>query len=432
MKYFSTRNKQKFFTFREAVLNGLAEDGGLFFPEFIPTFQKSFLKEIKNLSFREISFKTASLFIDNEIPQNKLKEIIESAIYFDAPIVNLSNELNVLELFHGPTLAFKDFGAQFMARIMEYFVHQTTRELIILVATSGDTGSAVANGFYGVEGIKVFILYPSGKVSTIQEKQLTTLDKNVTALEIEGTFDDCQRLVKQAFMDEDLKVKLNLSSANSINIARLIPQTFYYINSVKYFLDKKIIISVPSGNLGNITAGLIAKKMGMPIYKFIAATNSNSVFTEYLNTGIFSPRRSVLTYSNAMDVGNPSNLERIQHLYNFNVEQMRNEISSFSFSDEKTLEAINEIYHKFNYIIDPHGAVGYLALNKYFETSKINGIGIVAETAHYSKFIDVVEKAINQKIEIHEKLKEVLAKEKKSVKLDNNFDSLKNFLLTKN
>ncbi len=432
MKYFSTRNKNKFFTFKEAVLNGLADDGGLFLPEFIPTFQKSYLNSLPNLSLQEISYHTASLFIEEEIASYKLKEIIEKSIYFDAPVVSLSEQYKILELFHGPTLAFKDFGAQFMARVMEYFVHQGDKELIILVATSGDTGSAVANGFYNVDGIKVFILYPSGKVSNIQEKQLTTLDKNITALEIEGTFDDCQRLVKQAFVDEDLKTKLNLSSANSINIARLIPQSFYYINAVKNFLNYKIVVSVPSGNLGNLTAGLFAKKMGVPINKFIAATNSNCVFTDYLSSGSFSPRNSILTYSNAMDVGNPSNLERIQYLYNFNVEQMKIDISSFSYDDGNTLEAIKEVFEKFNYIIDPHGAVGYLGLKKYFKSiNSKDEIGIVAETAHSAKFIDIVEKAINQKIEIPKRLKDALDKEKKSIKLDNEFSTLKNFLLSK-
>lgn len=431
MKYFSTRNKNKFFTFKEAVLNGLADDGGLFLPEYIPSFEKKFLNNLPNLSLQEISYQTALLFIDDEISSNKLKEIIEKSIYFDAPLVSLSNELKVLELFHGPTLAFKDFGAQFMARVMEYFVHQGDEELIILVATSGDTGSAVANGFYGVEGIKVYILYPSGKVSYIQEKQLTTLNKNVTALEIQGTFDDCQRLVKQAFVDDELKQKLNLSSANSINITRLIPQSFYYINALKNFLYTKIVFSVPSGNLGNLTAGLFAKKMGIPIHKFIAATNSNCVFTDYLSTGYFTPRSSFLTYSNAMDVGNPSNLERIQYLYNYNVDQMKNDISSFTFNDEITLKAINEVFEKHNYVIDPHGAVGYLALQNYFQLNKSKDeIGIVAETAHAAKFIDIVEKAVNQKIEIPQRLKDLLNKEKNSIKLDSSFNTLKNFLLS--
>jgi len=430
MKYFSTRDKSNPVSFKKAVMQGLANDGGLFMPEFIPSFSNDFWNSLNNLSFQEISFEVASNFIDDEISKSKIHDLIEKAISFPAPVVDLDDEIKILELFHGPTLAFKDFGAQFMAKTMEYFVQQDNSQLNILVATSGDTGSAVANGFYGVEGINVFILYPSGKVSSIQEKQLTTLDKNITALEIDGTFDDCQRLVKEAFVDEELKSKLNLSSANSINIARLIPQSFYYINAVKQFLKEEVVISIPSGNLGNLTAGLFAKKMGAPISKFIAATNSNKVFTDYLNTGNFSPRNSVLTYSNAMDVGNPSNLERIQYLYNFDLLQIQKDISSFSFNDEETLSAIKDLFLKYNYIIDPHGAVGYLALKKYFDNnSNPKRIGIVAETAHASKFLDIVENAINNKVEIPNRLKIVLEKEKRSIKLDNKFNSLKEFLL---
>lgn len=430
MKYFSTRDKSNPVSFKKAVIQGLANDGGLFMPEFIPIFSNDFWNSLNNLSFQEISFEVASKFIDDEISKSKIYDLIEKAISFPAPVVDLNDEIKILELFHGPTLAFKDFGAQFMAKTMEYFVQQDNAQLNILVATSGDTGSAVANGFYGVEGINVFILYPSGKVSSIQEKQLTTLDKNITALEIDGTFDDCQRLVKEAFVDEELKSKLNLSSANSINIARLIPQSFYYINAVKQFLKEEVVISIPSGNLGNLTAGLFAKKMGAPISKFIAATNSNKVFTDYLNGGNFSPRNSVLTYSNAMDVGNPSNLERIQYLYNFDLLQIQKDISSFSFNDEETLSAIKDVFLKYNYIIDPHGAVGYLALKKYFDNnSNPKRIGIVAETAHASKFLDIVENAINNKVEIPNRLKIVLEKEKRSIKLDNKFNSLKEFLL---
>lgn len=430
MKYFSTRDKSNPVSFKQAVMQGLANDGGLYMPEFIPSFSNDFWSSLNNLSFQEISFEVASKFIDGEISKNKIHDLIEKAVSFPAPVIDLNDEIKILELFHGPTLAFKDFGAQFMAKTMEYFVQQDNAQLNILVATSGDTGSAVANGFYGVEGINVFILYPSGKVSSIQEKQLTTLDKNITALEIEGTFDDCQRLVKEAFVDEELKSKLNLSSANSINIARLIPQSFYYINAVKQFLKEGAVISIPSGNLGNLTAGLFAKKMGAPISNFIAATNSNKVFTDYLNTGKFSPRNSVLTYSNAMDVGNPSNLKRIQYLYNFNLLQIQKDISSFSFNDEETLSAIKDVFLKYNYIIDPHGAVGYLALKKYFKNNTYpKKIGIVAETAHASKFLNIVENAIQNKVEIPNRLKIILEKEKHSVKLDNKFNSLKEFLL---
>ncbi|NJD21086.1 MAG: threonine synthase [Melioribacter sp.] len=431
MKYFSTHNQNNFVSFREAVLNGLAQDGGLFMPEIIPSFSKSFIENLNSFSFKEIGTETAKRFIGDEIDDQKLHEIIERSLYFPAPIVNLDENTHVLELFHGPTLAFKDFGAQFMARTMEYFVKDLNKELAILVATSGDTGSAVAHGFYGVEGIKVYLLYPSGKVSSIQEKQLTTLDKNITALEIQGTFDDCQDLVKKAFTDNYLKNKLNLSSANSINIVRLIPQSFYYINAIKQLKQNKnkIVFSVPSGNLGNITAGLIAKKMGMPIDLFIAATNSNNVFTNYLSTGNFEPRKSVQTFSNAMDVGNPSNFERIRMLYEDNIEKMRNEIESLSFNDEKTIDGIKEVYSKYGYIIDPHGAVGYMALKKYLDIHKQNKIdSVIVETAHPAKFKEVVENAISKEVKIPQRLAECLNKEKKSIVLDSKFETFKDFL----
>ena len=413
-------------------MNGLAQDGGLFMPEMIPSFSKSFIENLNSFSFQEIGFETAKKFISNEISEQKLQEIIQRSLNFPAPLVDLDEDIHILELFHGPTLAFKDFGAQFMARTMEYFVEDTDTELVILVATSGDTGSAVAHGFYGVEGIKVYLLYPSGKVSGIQEKQLTTLDKNITALEIQGTFDDCQHLVKNAFTDNDLKNKLKLSSANSINIARLIPQSFYFINAVKQLKQstKKIVFSVPSGNLGNITAGLIAKKMGLSIDLFIAATNSNDVFTNYLSSGIFETRKSVQTYSNAMDVGNPSNLERMRMLYEDNIEKMRNEIESFSFDDEKTVIGIKEVHSKYGYIIDPHGAVGYLALKKFLDAHKQNKIdSIVVETAHPAKFKDVVENTIKAEVIIPQRLAESLNKEKHSIVLDSKFETLKDFLL---
>lgn len=440
MKYFSTHGKNNFVSFRDAVMHGLAADGGLFLPEEIPSFSKSFLENLSTLSFQEIGYQTAKLFVGDEIDESKLREIIQRSLNFPAPLVDLDDHdrdhdlahVHVLELFHGPTLAFKDFGAQFMARTMEHFVRDDNRELVILVATSGDTGSAVAHGFYGVEGIKVFLLYPSGKVSPIQEQQLTTLDKNIVALEIHGTFDDCQHLVKSAFTDSELKEKLNLSSANSINIARLIPQTFYYINAVRQLKtsDREIIVSVPSGNLGNITAGLIAKHMGLPVGKFIAATNSNDVFTNYLSSGKFVPRKSIQTYSNAMDVGNPSNLERVRTMFFEELTKMRGEIDSFSFNDDETVDGIKEVYDKYYYVIDPHGSVGYLAMKKFLSLPhKKKYDAIVVETAHPAKFKDVVENSINREIEIPERLAECLRKEKCSVKLGSKFDTFKDFLL---
>ncbi len=401
-------------------------------PETITALPDSMIAGIEKYSFQEIGFKVAQNFIGDEIPENELKTIIDDAINFPAPLVELSDQLSVLELFHGPTLAFKDFGARFMAKTMEYFLKGSDRELAILVATSGDTGSAVAYGFYGVEGIKVYLLYPSGKVSFIQEKQLTTLDKNITAIEVNGTFDDCQRLVKDAFVDIDLKNKLNLSSANSINIARLIPQSFYYLNAFRQIKDKTkpIVISVPSGNLGNITAGLFAKRMGMPIDKFIGATNNNDIFTEYLSTSLFNPRKSVQTLSNAMDVGNPSNLERIIELYGRDIEKIRKDVYSKSYSDEATKKGIKEIFEKFNYIMDPHGAVGYQAMKDYLlsiNADKVNGI--VVQTAHPAKFKDIVESVIEDEVEIPKRLAVCMNKEKMTVKLDSIFGSLKDFLM---
>jgi len=432
MKYYSTRDKNNIVSFRTAVMDGLAKDGGLFMPEAITPLPSSMISNIDKYSFQEIGYEIAKNFIGDEIPQHKLLTIIESAFNFPAPLVELSDQLSVLELFHGPTLAFKDFGARFMGKTMEYFAKYLDKELNILVATSGDTGSAVAHGFYGIEGINVFILYPKGKVSLIQEQQLTTLDKNITALEINGTFDDCQRLVKDAFVEPALNAKLNLSSANSINIARLIPQTFYFINAYRQIKDKTkpVVISVPSGNLGNITAGLFAKKMGIPITKFIGATNRNDVFTEFINTNKINPRSSVHTLSNAMDVGNPSNLERIIELYDGNIGKIRVDVYSKSYSDEATRESIKEVFEKYNYIIDPHGAVGYQALKQFLHTNDFKNVnGIVVETAHPAKFKSTVDETIGRDIEIPERLASCLTKKKNTVLLDNDFKALKDYLV---
>ncbi len=432
MNYYSTRTKNNFVSFKTAVMEGLAKDGGLFMPELIAGLPQSMLKEIEKYSLQEIGFEVSKKFIGMEIPAQKLLTIIENAIDFPAPLVELSEQLSVLELFHGPTLAFKDFGARFMAKTMEYFAGDLKKELNILVATSGDTGSAVAHGFYGVEGINVFILYPKGKVSLIQEKQLTTLDKNITAIEVNGTFDDCQRLVKDAFVDDELKAKLNLSSANSINIARLIPQTFYFINAYRQIKDKSkpVVISVPSGNLGNITAGLFAKKMGIPIIKFIGATNRNGIFTEFINTHKFNPRGSVQTISNAMDVGNPSNLERIIDLYGDDYVELRKDISSSSWSDEETRKGMREVFEKYNYVMDPHGAVGYQALKQFLSSYYAGSVnGIVVETAHPAKFKDVVEGVIQKEIVVPERLAACLTKEKKSIQIAKEYSELKNLLL---
>lgn len=432
MKYYSTNNKQNLVSFETAVLSGLADDGGLFMPCEIPKLKQNFFSSLDNFSFQEIAFHVAEKFIEDEITKNGLEKIISEAINFPAPLFGLDNNLSILELFHGPTLAFKDFGARFMAKIMGHFVSKRGDELNILVATSGDTGSAVAYGFYDTPGIKVFILYPKGKVSLIQEKQLTTLDKNIIALEIDGTFDDCQRLVKTAFVDQELNKKLNLSSANSINIARLLPQSFYYIEAYKQIEDKKrkVIFSVPSGNLGNLTAGLIAKKLGLPVYKFIGAVNSNSVFSEYVNEGRFQPRPSVQTLSNAMDVGNPSNLVRIQELYSNVLENVRFDIYSESNSDKYTRNGIREVFQKYNYIIDSHGSVGYLALKNYIEKNSLKDYNaIVLETAHPAKFKDVIEEELKTSIEIPERLALCLNKQKRTIELSD-YKELKEFLMS--
>lgn len=430
MKYFSTNNPNQKVNFRTAVLKGLAEDGGLFMPEFIPGLENNFISNLNRLSIQEIAYNVLSKFIQDEIEEEPLKKIITESINFPAPLVILDETYNVLELFHGPTLAFKDFGARFMARTMEYFAAGDSREIKILVATSGDTGSAVANGFLNADGINVFVLYPSGKISEIQEKQITTLGSNITAVEIEGTFDDCQKIVKQAFVDPDLKIK-NLSSANSINLGRLLPQSIYYFEAYKqlHASDSKIVFSVPSGNLGNLTAGLIAKLMGLKIDKFVAATNANDVFTAFLDSGEFIPRSSVRTYSNAMDVGDPSNLARILHLFNHNLSVVNDIIFSKSFSDDQTLQAIEEVFNKLNYIIDPHGAVGYLALKNYLNETE-NAKGIILETAHPAKFKDVVEKIKLINVDIPERLIRCLDKEKSSVRLSNDYEIFKEFLLT--
>ena len=432
MKYYSTKNKNYKVSFRDAVLTGISPDGGLFMPEEISEFDANFFKNISELSLKEIAFGVSEKLFGSDIKTSDLEKIVNASITFDAPLVQISCNINVLELFHGPTLAFKDFGARFMANTISYLNRNSDKEVNILVATSGDTGSAVANGFYKVDGINVILLYPSEKVSKIQEQQLTTLGENITALEILGTFDDCQALVKKAFADQELNSKMTLSSANSINIARLLPQSFYYFNAFARVKDKNLptVISVPSGNFGNLTAGLIAKKMGLPVKKFIAATNSNDVFTKYIDTSVFQSKPSVKTLSNAMDVGNPSNFVRILDLYNHDHQRIKKDIYSRSFSDEETVQAIKEVYSNYNYLIDPHGAVGFLALKDYVaETANKNINGVVVETAHHSKFADIVENVLNIKVEIPERLAKCLTKEKQSIKISKHYNDFREFLL---
>ena len=423
MKFYSTNNRQLQVSFREAVLKGIADDGGLFMPTEIPKLPQTFLSEIEKYSFPEIGYEIARHFIE-DITESDLKSIVNKSLTFSAPIVKLSRNIFVLELFHGPTLAFKDFGARFLANLLSYYLKDETKETLILVATSGDTGSAVANGFYEKEGIKIALLYPSGGVSRTQEQQLTTLGKNIYAFEINGVFDDCQRLVKQAFLDNDLKNKFNMTSANSINIARLLPQSFYYFEAYKQAIDKSqpLVFSVPCGNFGNLTAGLIAKEMDLPVDKFIAALNSNDVFLNYLLRGKFEPKSSTPTLSNAMDVGNPSNFIRIISLSGNNIDLIRQTIASSSFSDKETLHAIKEVNDKYGYTIDPHGAIGYLALNRYYKERGIeNANGIIIETAHPAKFSEIVNEVLEQKVPIPERLAVSLDKKKSSIKVDKEY-----------
>jgi len=431
MKLYSTNNKNNQVSFKEAVIKGIADDGGLYVPVSLPQMQEAFFDRIGILDLQDIAFAVSRRVLKEEIPDYELFKIIRSAFTFTAPLQPLDRDKNILELFHGPTLAFKDFGARFLAETLSFFNQDEDKKLVILVATSGDTGSAVANGFYNVSGIDVVLLYPSGKVSKIQEQQLTTLGGNVTALEVLGSFDDCQRMVKEAFNDKELRSKVKLTSANSINFARLFPQSFYYHYAYSQLerRDRPVIFSVPSGNLGNLTAGLIAREMGLPVKKFIAALNSNDVFENYLKSGTFQPKTSVQTISNAMDVGNPSNFYRIYSMFDGNLNSMREVIFSRSFSDNQTRQAIGEIYNKYGYLADPHGAVGYLALKEYLEEYPGSYNSIILETAHPVKFKDIVEENSGTSVEIPESLVKCLEKKKKSIIISNNLDALKSILL---
>lgn len=432
MNYYSTNRKAQSVSLREAVMSGLASDGGLYMPEHIPAMPQDFFDRLPELSFQEIAYEVGRVLFDGDIEDGILRDIVVAAFDFPLPVVNIHDDSYVLELYHGPTLAFKDFAARFMARLMGQYVGGTDSQLTILVATSGDTGSAVAHGFYNVPGIRVFILYPSGRVSDLQEKQLTTMGGNITALEVRGSFDDCQKMVKQALVDDGLKSAFHFGSANSINIARLFPQSFYYFYAVGQLMRKglPIVISVPSGNVGNLTAGLIAKRMGLPVQKFIAATNANSVLTEYLTSGIYTPRASRATLSNAMDVGNPSNFVRMLELYHHSAEEMRGDLVSFSFSDEETKKAMKDMYARTGYVLDPHGAVGSAALERYCaENPHKRFTGIFLETAHPSKFQESVEDILGISVDIPERLAAYAKKEKVSTVLDAEYEDLKKLLL---
>ncbi|MCB9018353.1 MAG: threonine synthase [Prevotellaceae bacterium] len=433
MKYYSTNGKSDRATLQEAVVKGLASDRGLFMPEVIKQLPASFFEKMKDMSFQEIAYTVADAFFGEDVDAESLKKIVYETLNFDVPLVPVNDNIYSLELYHGPTLAFKDVGARFMSRLLGYFIaKENQKEVNVLVATSGDTGSAVANGFLGVKGIRVFVLYPKGKVSPIQECQFTTLGQNITALEIDGVFDDCQALVKSAFMDADLNNHMKLTSANSINVARFLPQAFYYFYAVSQLhkLGKKdnIVICVPSGNFGNITAGLFGKKMGLPVSRFIAANNKNDIFYQYLLTGKYSPKASIQTIANAMDVGDPSNFARVLDLYKGSHEAIKSEISGCTYTDEQIKDTLKECYQKNDYLLDPHGAVAYRALCEHL---KGNEVGVFLETAHPAKFKDTVENIIGEEVVVPQKLQEFMKGKKQSVELSKDFDAFKAYLMTK-
>ncbi len=428
MKFYSTNSKNSLVDFKYALMKGIPSDNGLYMPREIPDHSK-LIPGINNLGIKDISYVIAKSFLSEDFKNSEIEDIIDSAISFDSPVVNISKNINILELFHGPTLAFKDFGARFMSKTMEKSVINNNKTLNILVATSGDTGSAVADGFYNIDGINVIILYPSKKVSYIQEKQLTTLGENIFSLEVDGSFDDCQKLVKKAFLDTTITKKINLSSANSINIARLIPQSFYYFNAfAKMNNPESLVISVPSGNFGNITAGIMSKCMGLPILKFIASTNANKAVPDFLINGYYSPYKTVQTISNAMDVGDPSNIKRIIDIYT-DIENITDDIYSWSYSDDDTKRAIGKVYSNYSYLLDPHSAVGYLGIDNFVKNNQ-NCQGLFLGTAHPCKFSDISEPIINYKIKIPEKIKLLLDKEKKSILLNNKYEEFSDYLLS--
>ncbi len=431
MKYYSTNKLASDASLEEAVVKGLASDKGLYMPYEIKPLPKSFFDEIENLSFQEIAYRVADAFFGEDVPAETLKNIVYDTLSFDVPAVKVKDNIYSLELFHGPTLAFKDVGGRFMARLLGYFIRKEgKKEVNVLVATSGDTGSAVANGFLGVEGIHVYVLYPKGKVSEIQEKQFTTLGKNITAIEVDGTFDDCQALVKNAFMDKELNAHMQLTSANSINVARFLPQAFYYFYAYaqmkKLGLADNLVVCVPSGNFGNITAGLFGKKMGLPIKRFIAANNRNDIFYQYLKTGEYNPRPSIATIANAMDVGDPSNFARIIDLYGGSHDAIAAEISGETYTDEQISETVQKVYEETGYLLDPHGACGYRALAEELQPGET---GVFLETAHPAKFLQTVQNIIGAEVKIPEKLQEFMRGTKLSVPMSKDFASFKEYLM---
>ena len=435
MKYYSTNGITPKVSLAEAVVKGLAADRGLFMPEHIGKMPKAFFNNISSMSLQEMSFAVAYMLFGDDIDSDDLKHIVSDTLNFDIPLVKVDDARYSLELFHGPTLAFKDVGARFMARLLGHFNRQLgeDRMVNVLVATSGDTGGAVANGFLGVPGVRVFVLYPSGKVSRIQEAQFTTLGDNITAIEVNGTFDDCQALVKSAFMDKELNSHMMLTSANSINVARFLPQMFYYFYAYAQLMKagedlSNIVVSVPSGNFGNITAGLIAKFMGLPVKRFIAANNRNDVVFNYLQTGVYSPKPSVATIANAMDVGDPSNFARILDLYHNSWDAIKAEISGFTYTDEQIANTLAEVYRQRGYLLDPHGSVAYRSLQEGLRPGEV---GVMLETAHPAKFKSVVDNIIGEDIDIPQRLRAFMDNPKQSVRMPSAFGPFKQYLLSK-
>lgn len=432
MKYYSTNKQVSEVTLEEAVVKGLAADKGLFMPSTIKLLPKEFYDNIESLSFQEIAYRVADAFFGEDIPADTLKQIVYDTLSFDIPLIKVTENIYSLELFHGPTLAFKDVGGRFMARLLGYFIQKEGKKQVnVLVATSGDTGSAVANGFLGVEGIHVYVLYPKGKVSEIQEKQFTTLGQNITALEVDGTFDDCQALVKLAFMDRELNEHLQLTSANSINVARFLPQAFYYFYAYAQLKRAgkadNVVVCVPSGNFGNITAGLFGKRMGLPLKRFIAANNRNDIFYQYLQTSIYTPRPSIATIANAMDVGDPSNFVRVLDLYGDDHAAISAEVSGATYTDAQITETMKSVWETENYLLDPHGACGFRALTEGLRSDET---GIFLETAHPAKFKDTVEEIIGEVVQIPEKLQTFMQGEKKSLSMSKDFAAFKQYLLS--
>ena len=431
MKYYSTNKQVADVSLEEAVVTGLAADRGLYMPLTIKPLPQSFYDTIDTLSFQEIAFHVAEAFFGEDVPADKLRAIVNDTLSFDTPVVPVSKDIYALELFHGPTLAFKDVGGRFMARLLSHFIQSDERKQVnVLVATSGDTGSAVANGFLGVPGIHVYVLYPKGKVSEIQEKQFTTLGQNITAIEVDGCFDDCQAMVKAAFMDEELNRRLKLTSANSINIARFLPQAFYYFNAYAQLKrmgkEQQMVVAVPSGNFGNLTAGLFGKHMGLPIKRFIAANNSNDIVYKYLQTGSYEPRASVSTIANAMDVGNPSNFARILDLYGESHAAICKDLSGAAYTDEQIAACVERVWNEEGYLLDPHGACGYQSLVEGLQEGEV---GVFLETAHPAKFKDTIEQIIGEEIEIPQKLQEFMKGEKQSIQMAPTLEALKAYLM---